>query len=81
MYTARVVNGVVKQVIVGDAQWASENLGGEWVDSEIKVGAGWIIIEGVLQPIPPMPDDGIMYFWDEANLVWQPVPVQELGGE
>jgi hypothetical protein len=26
------------------------------------------------QPPTPMPDDGTQYVWDEANLVWQPVP-------
>jgi hypothetical protein len=27
------------------------------------------------QPPTPMPDDGTGYVWDEANLIWQPVPV------
>ena len=28
------------------------------------------------QPPTPMPDDGTEYVWDEANLVWQPVPTE-----
>ena len=29
------------------------------------------------QPPTPMPEDGIMYVWDEPNLVWQAPPVED----
>ena len=41
-YACKVDNGVVVQVLVGSASWANENLGGFWVDSESKVGLGWL---------------------------------------
>jgi hypothetical protein len=31
----------VVRVIVGDAQWAAEAMGGRWVDSDVKVGLSW----------------------------------------
>lgn len=40
-YAAEIVNGVVTQVIVGDAPWATERLGGFWVDTDTLVGIGW----------------------------------------
>jgi hypothetical protein len=46
-YAAKLENGEVTQVIVGDAQWATENLGGEWVpcekysDTETYPGIGY----------------------------------------
>jgi hypothetical protein len=53
-YAAKLENGEVTQVIVGDAQWATENLGGQWVDSPTKVGIGWQLIDGVITaPEPP----------------------------
>ena len=54
-YAAELDNDAqVVRVIVGDAQWATDNLGGTWVDSPHKVGAGWAYIDG--QIIPPEPD-------------------------
>jgi hypothetical protein len=53
-YAAHIVDGVVADVIVGTAEWATEHLGGTWVDSPVKVGAGWAYIDG--QIIPPEPD-------------------------
>jgi hypothetical protein len=41
-YAALIVDGTVTQVIVGDPAWATENLGGEWVGSDTKVGVGWL---------------------------------------
>lgn len=41
LYSALIIDGVVQQVIVGTAQWAIENLGGQWVDSDTLVGIGW----------------------------------------
>jgi hypothetical protein len=39
-YAAHIINGEVTEVIVGTAEWATDNLGGEWVDSPVKVGIG-----------------------------------------
>jgi hypothetical protein len=41
-YTAQIVDGIVVQVIVGDAEWATSNLGGVWVPvGDIYPGPGW----------------------------------------
>jgi hypothetical protein len=44
-------------VIVCDSHdWASQNLGGEWVCThEQLVGIGWIVIDGEIVP-PPQPE-------------------------
>lgn len=54
-YAAHIIDGQVTQVIVGTAEWATVNLGGEWVGSELKVGTGWLLVDGVLTP-PPAPE-------------------------
>jgi len=40
-YAAKIIDGVVVDVIVGDAYWASTKRGGFWVDSNKKIGVGW----------------------------------------
>lgn len=57
-YAAKIENGIVRQVIVGDSVWATENLGGFWVDSETKVGVGWAWTEqdGFVAPQEPEPE-------------------------
>ena len=40
-YAAKVVDGLVVQVIRGDVAWAQSRLGGSWVGVEDKVGRGW----------------------------------------
>jgi hypothetical protein len=40
-YAAHIVDNQVTEVIVGTAEWATDNLGGQWVDSPVKVGIGW----------------------------------------
>ena len=83
-YAARIVDGVVTQVIVGSAAWASDRLGGVWLDSPTKVGVGWEQYEGGLRPPAPFPSwswDGTGWqppveqtdpdtIWDEASLSW-----------
>ena len=83
-YAARIVDGVVTQVIVGSAAWASDRLGGVWLDSRTKVGVGWEQYEGGLRPPAPFPSwswDGTGWqppveqtdpdtIWDEASLSW-----------
>ena len=55
IYAARIVDGVVTQVIVGDPVWAESRLGGVWVGSPSKVGIGWQLVDGVLTA-PPAPE-------------------------
>ena len=75
----------VIRIIVGSAEWASDNLGGIWTDSDEKVGAGWILFSDGLRPpqpfnswswvndewVPPvpMPEAG-QWLWDENRLSW-----------
>jgi len=50
----------VVRVIVGTAEWAADNLGGRWVDTPVKVGAGWTFDGTNIVPPPapePDPDD------------------------
>lgn len=53
-YAAEIIDGVVTQVIVGDAQWAIDYLGGFWVDTDSLVGIGWTWdeINGFQPPSP-----------------------------
>ena len=75
----------VVRAIVGSAEWASETLGGVWIDSEEKVGAGWEMHGERLRPVAPFPSwlwDGESWcapvaapedaecVWDEDNMVW-----------
>lgn len=83
-YAARIVDGVVTQVIVGTAAWASDRLGGVWQDSPTKVGIGWEQFDGGLRPPAPFPSwswDGVGWqppveqtdlatIWDESSLSW-----------
>jgi hypothetical protein len=59
-YAAKVEDGTVVQVIVGDPAWAADRLGGMWLGSDTKVGVGWQVIDGtILPPEPdPEPEDG-----------------------
>ena len=57
MYAAEIVDGMVTQVIVGDAAWAVERLGGTWVDSVELVGIGWTFQDGTfIAPVYPDTD-------------------------
>ena len=49
-------DNVVVRVIVGTAAWATENLGGVWVDPPQLVGIGWTYDGTDIVP-PPAPDD------------------------
>jgi hypothetical protein len=51
-YAAEIIDGVVNQVIIGDAPWAIERLGGFWVDTDVLVGIGWTWdeVNGFLPP-------------------------------
>jgi hypothetical protein len=54
-YAVRVVDGTVSEIIVGDAEWATSRLGGVWLDSEVLVGIGWLVVDG--QILPPEPGE------------------------
>jgi hypothetical protein len=56
-YAARIEDGTVTQVIVGTADWAADRLGGDWIDSAVKVGVGWHVVDGTITPPEPQ-DDG-----------------------
>lgn len=54
-YAARILDGIVQEVIVGDANWAMDRLGGLWIDTDTLVGIGWTWneIEGFQRPQDP----------------------------
>jgi hypothetical protein len=54
-YAAKVEDGMVVQVIVGTADWATSRLGGVWLGSETLVGIGWQVVDGTITP--PEPDE------------------------
>jgi hypothetical protein len=56
-YAAHVTNGIVTQVIVGNATWANEMLDGEWLDTATLVGIGWLLVDGEIVPPAPDPTD------------------------
>lgn len=56
-YAARIEDGTVTQVIVGDPAWAADRLGGTWLPSAVKVGVGWHVQDGLIVP-PPTPEPG-----------------------
>ena len=42
-YAAEVLDGVVVRVIVGDATWAADTFGGDWVPvADVFPGVGWL---------------------------------------
>jgi hypothetical protein len=55
VYSARIEDGVVVDVIVGDSRWAAYRLGGVWLPSDTKVGIGWQVVDGQIVP-PPAPE-------------------------
>lgn len=70
-YAAQIEAGIVVQVIVGDAEWATEFLGGTWVDSAEKVGIGWTWNEqDGFRPSQPSPD----CVWDDETRAWDCPP-------
>jgi hypothetical protein len=56
-YAAHIEHDTVTQVIVGNAAWAVEHLGDQWVDSPVKVGIGWLLVDGEIVPPEPDPTD------------------------
>jgi len=56
-YAAKIEDGTVTQVIVGNAEWANSRLDGDWVDSGTLVGIGWLLVDGEIVPPAPDPTD------------------------
>ena len=74
-YAAKVVDGLVVQVIRGDAAWAQSRLGGEWVGVEDKVGRGWEEWQpGRLRPPAPFAS------WEWDGKAWKAPKRQPLLG-
>jgi hypothetical protein len=83
--------GIVEQVIVGSAEWAIKTLGGNWVNTENKIGIGWEwSLEHGFRPPSPYPSwvwtDNAWtpptpypnegnHTWDEGTLSW--IPLEE----
>jgi hypothetical protein len=92
-YAAKIEDGVVVEFIVGTAEWATNNFGGQWHDSETKVGAGWTWDEDYgfrpEQPypswvwdngwMPPVPYPDFDAVWNEDSLSWIPAPIDPDG--
>ena len=65
-YAARIEDNTVVQLIVGDPVWAESRLGGVWLPSDVKVGVGWLVVDGGFRPPAPYPS----WTWD--GQAWQP---------
>jgi hypothetical protein len=61
IYAAKVENNVCIEVICGNANWATERLGGTWISCSDLVGIGWVYDgNSFVQPIaihPPISSD------------------------
>jgi hypothetical protein len=57
LFAARIEDGTVTQVIVGDVVWANSRLPGVWVGSDVLVGIGWLWVDGAFVPPEVSPDD------------------------
>jgi len=65
----------VVRVIVGTADWAGDSLGGRWVNSPVKVGAGWRLWADGLRPPRPFPS------WTWQDGAWTaPIPMPDVEG-
>lgn len=65
-YSAKVEGGVVVEVLVGDVDWASEKLGGEWHDVDgLPVSVGWTLKDGEWRRPAPAPS----WTWDGSDWV------------
>jgi hypothetical protein len=72
-FAARVEQGSVTQVIVGDVGWANARLPGVWVGSEVLVGVGWTFtVEDGFRSPQPFPS----WVWEDGGWV-APVPMPE----
>lgn len=53
MIAAEIVDGVVVRAIVGSAVWATETLGGFWIESDkpVWIGGTWSETDGFQPPV------------------------------
>jgi len=65
-YAGQVVDGQTIRAIVATAEWAEENLGGEWHDSlsKIAVPGTWDVEYG-FRPEQPAPD----CYWENGQWI------------
>lgn len=49
-YAAQLVESVVQQVIVGDVEWASSRIGGDWHPASADVSVGYSFVDGEFRP-------------------------------
>lgn len=70
MISAEINGEQVIRSIIGTVEWATETLGGTWVDAhDIGVGPGWTYVEGEFRYPPTYPS------WVWADGDWHaPVP-------
>lgn len=69
---ARIDDGVVTQVIVGDAEWANDRLAGTWVDAPNGTSVGYVFVDGEFRSPVPYPS----WVWDGTEYQ-PPVPQPE----
>lgn len=75
-YAAKVENDVVTNVIVGDVDWASARLGGEWMNVSHAVSVGYLYADGEFRPPAPYPS----WTWDGSDYQ-PPTPMPETDDE
>jgi hypothetical protein len=65
---AKIENNIVVQVIEGSVEWATENLGGTWIDCESQAcGIGYVYNSNTNNFTPPQPYES----WTLENNVWK----------
>lgn len=72
-----VIDGIVVDGIITNAQWASDNLGGFWIDTDTPawVGGAWDEING-FRPTSPYPS----WVWNDGSCLWEsPMPYPDDG--
>ena len=73
MNAAEIQNGQVVRVIKGTVEWATDNLGGTWVDcDDLKPGSGWTYVDGQFR----YPQPYQLWLWEDGEWV-APVPMPE----
>jgi hypothetical protein len=69
---AKIENGLVIDLIIGDYNWAIDRLGGEWIDATHKtIGIGYEYIDGNFRVQKPFAS----WIWNEIESIWE-APIQ-----
>ena len=72
-HAAKVENNIVVDVIVGTSGWATQRLGGVWVDiNEGEASVGYLVVDGGFREPSPFPS----WTWDGTEYQ-PPVPMPE----